>query len=89
MSNIYAIFAAVHFILINCKVFYRCNGSNNLLKIQFMFEMQTIFLAKLTLVVGIWQYVAISGHSGLDSHHFQYTQNAHTDTCEHSLYLGK
>ena len=31
----------------------------------------------------------ISGHSGLDSHHFQYTQNAHTDTCEHSLYLGK
>ena len=31
----------------------------------------------------------ISGHSGLDSHHFQYMQNAHTDTCEHSLYLGK
>ncbi len=23
-----------------------------------MFEMQTIFLAKLTLVVGLWQYVA-------------------------------
>jgi len=31
----------------------------------------------------------ISGHSGLDSHHFQYTQNAHTDTCEHSPYFGR
>jgi len=58
MSNIYTIFAVVRCILINCKVFYRCNGSINLYKIQFMFEMQTIFLAKLTLVVGIWQYVA-------------------------------
>jgi len=58
ISNIYSIFAAVHFILINYMAFYRCNGNINLLKIQFMFEMQTIFLAKLTLVVGLWQYVA-------------------------------
>ncbi len=34
MSNIYTIFAVVRCILINCKVFYRCNGSINLYKIQ-------------------------------------------------------
>ena len=28
-------------------------------------------------------------NSGFHSHGFQYTQNAHTGTCEHSLYLGK
>ena len=45
-----------------------------------------IFISMLQKSVG---NLFISGHSGLDSHHFQYTQNAHTDTCEHSLYLGK
>ncbi len=57
MSNIYSIFAAFHFILINCIALYRCNGSNNLKK-QSMLDSQTIFLAKITLIVGLWQYVA-------------------------------
>ena len=40
MSNIYTIFAVVRCILINCKVFYRCNGSNNLLKFNYMYQKQ-------------------------------------------------
>ena len=46
-------------------------------------------LFNLKVLKKVWATLFISGHSGLDSHHFQYTQNAHTDTCEHSLNLGK
>lgn len=46
MSNIYSIFAAFHFILINCIALYRCNGSNNLKKIKVCLIRRHFFLLK-------------------------------------------
>ena len=57
MSNIYTIFAVVRCILINCIVFYRCNGSNNLLKSNYMYQKQKKLMAGIAIIITIWPFV--------------------------------
>ncbi len=43
--------------LINCKVLYRCNGSLNLLKNNYMRQKQKNLVVVLTIIITIWPFV--------------------------------